>query len=209
VAEIAEQLSRSKSWVTMRLGLLEEMSSRIAEEIFAGRFPLYSYMYSLRPFLRLNGDGKREAEEFVVALSGKKLSVREIEQLAHGYFRGPESLREMIRQGHAGEVLSWSRQVPQDAEGCSERERILLGDLELVGKYMRRVTGKSVDRELKSPAFCAQAHLLTAGILGRERAFSDSVRQLHDRSGQAQSGVPAPPGRNEPARDRPPSSPEP
>jgi predicted transcriptional regulator len=206
VADIAEQLSRSKSWVSMRLGLLEEMTPRVQEEIFAGRFPVYSYMYTLRPFMRLNRADKQEVEEFVLAVSGQKLSVREMEQLAHGYFRGPQSMREMIQKGHADEVLAWMKQVPQHAEGCTERERILLRDLELVQKYMRRVMGKSLDPQLKSPAFCAQAHLLAAGILSRQRAFFDSVRQLHDRSGQAQSGVPAPPGWNESARDCSPSA---
>jgi predicted transcriptional regulator len=208
VGDIAEQLSRSKSWVSMRLGLLEEMSPRVQEEIFAGRFPLYPYMYTLRPFMRLNRTGKQELEEFVLAISGQNLSVREIEQLAHGYFRGPQSMREMIQNGHAGEVLAWMRQLPQDAEGCSERERILLRDLELVQKYIQRVMGKSLDPKLKSPAFCAQAHLLTAGILNRQRAFFDTVRQLHDRSGQAQSGVSAAPGWHEPAGDCSPSSPQ-
>src|SRR5437764_12989175 len=33
VAELAEQLSRSKSWVSMRLGLLAEMSPRVREKI--------------------------------------------------------------------------------------------------------------------------------------------------------------------------------
>jgi DNA-binding transcriptional MerR regulator len=209
VAEIAEQLSRSKSWVSMRLGLLEEMSPRVQEEIFAGRFPVYPYMYTLRPFMRLNLAGKQEVEEFVLAVSGQGLSVREIEQLAYGYFRGPQSLREMIQNGHAGEVLAWTRQVPQDAEGCSEWERILLRDLELVQKYMQRMMGKCLSPKLKSPAFFAQAHLLTAGILNHQRAFFDSVRQLHDRSGQAQGGVSAPPEWHEPAGDRSPSPPQP
>jgi hypothetical protein len=91
----------------------------------------------------------------VVSVSGQKLSLREIEQLVHGYFRGPQSMREMIQNGHAGEVLAWMKQVPRHAEGCSERERILLRDLEVVQKYMRRVMGKSLDPKLKSPAFCA------------------------------------------------------
>ena len=208
VADIAEQLWRSKSWVSMRLGLLEEMSLRLQEEIFAGRFPMYSYMYTLRPFMRLNRVGKQELEEFVLAVSGQKLSVREIEQLAHGYFRGPQSMREMIQNGHAGEVLAWMRQIPPDAEGCNEFERKLLRDLEIVHKYMQRVMGKSLHPKLQSPAFYAQAHLLTAGILNRQRAFFDSVRRMHDRSGQAQSGVSAPPGWHEPAGDRSPSSPQ-
>ena len=77
------------------------------------------------------------------------------------------------------------RQVPQSSDGCSEFERILLGDLELTQKYMQRVMGKSQDKRLESRAFHAQCHLLTAGILSRSRAFLDTLKQLHDRNGQA------------------------
>jgi hypothetical protein len=76
-------------------------------------------------------------------------------------------------------------QVPQSAEGCREFERILLGDLEVVQKYMQRVMGKSQDEKLKSRAFHAQSHLLTGGILSRARAFFHTLRQLYDRNGQA------------------------
>jgi len=185
VADLAERLARSKSWVSMRLGLIAEMSPRVREQIFRGAFPVYPYMYTLRPFMRLNGVRRQDIEEFVLALSGRKLSVRDLEQLAHGYFRGPASLRQAIREGHPGQVLEVMRQVPEDADGCNEFERVLLKDLELTAQYMRRVMGKSADRRLKTPAFHAQANLLTAGILSQTRAFSDSVRKLHDRSGQA------------------------
>ena len=77
------------------------------------------------------------------------------------------------------------KQVAEGPDGCSEFERVLLGDLEITQKYMQRVVGKSQDQRLKSRAFHAQCHLLTAGILSRTRAFSDSLRQLHDRNGQA------------------------
>jgi hypothetical protein len=77
------------------------------------------------------------------------------------------------------------RQVPQSPDGCNEFERVLLGDLELTQKYMQRVMGKSQDRRLASPAFHAQSHLLTAGILSRAPAFFQTLKQLHDRNGQA------------------------
>ena len=77
------------------------------------------------------------------------------------------------------------QQVPQSCEGCSEFERVLLGDLEITQKYMQRVMGKSQDARVHSRVFYAQSHLLTAGILSRARAFFHSLRQLHDRSGQA------------------------
>src|SRR5437588_4534665 len=209
VAEIAQQLSRSKSWVSMRLGLIAEMSPLVREQIFSGSFPVYAYMYTLRPFMRMNGVQKQEVQDFVVAVSGKKLSVREIEQLAQGYFRGPESFRESILNGHIGLALEWMRQEPEDPDGCNEFERVLLKDLELTEKYMQRVMGKSEDRRLKTPAFHAQANLLTAGILSQQRAFFDSVRQLHARSGQAQSGVSAPPGGHAHPRDGAPSAAQP
>ena len=194
VAEIAEQLSRSKSWVSMRLGLIGEMSPAVREKIFSGHFPVYPYMYTLRQFMRMNGVKKQDIEDFVVALSGKKLSVREIEQLAHGYFRGPASFREAIGQGHMAVALDWMGQVPEDPDGANEFERVLLNDLEITHKYMQRVMGKSEDRRLKTPAFLAQAHLLSAGMLNQSRAFFEVLRKLHDRSGQASSGISAPPG---------------
>jgi hypothetical protein len=203
VAEIAAELSRSKSWVSMRLGLIGEMSEKVQEKIFSGSFPIYPYMYTLRQFMRMNGIKKREIEEFVVAVSGKKLSVREIEQLAHGYFRGPESFREAIQQGHVGLPLQWMKQVPEDSDGCTEFERVLLKDLEITQKYMQRVMGKSEDRRLKTQVFHAQANLLTAGILSKARAFLETLRKLHDRSGQAQGDVSDAPGRHEPVRDCP------
>src|SRR6516225_5917122 len=131
VAEMGEQVSRSKSWVSMRLGLIGEMSPRVREKLFGGEFPVYAYMYTLRPFMRMNGVQKQEVEAFVVAVSGKKLSLREIEQLAHGYFRGPASFRETIQQGHVALALDWFGKVPEDADGCNEFERVLLKDLEI------------------------------------------------------------------------------
>ncbi len=42
VAEVAETLSRSKGWVSMRRSLLDEMSPTIQQILFRGGFPVYS-----------------------------------------------------------------------------------------------------------------------------------------------------------------------
>ena len=186
VAEIAAELSRSKSWVTMRLGLMAQMSEPVRQKLFTGAFPVYSYMYLTHQFMRMNGVKAQDIEQFVLAVSGQGLSVREVEQLAHGFFRGPESFRQEILKGNLALPLERMRQAPQSPDGCSEFERILLGDLELTQKYMQRVMGKSQQQEkLASRAFHAQSHLLTAGILSRSQAFFQTLRQLHDRNGQA------------------------
>jgi hypothetical protein len=186
VADIAAALSRSKGWVSMRLGLLAQMSEPVRRQLFAGAFPVYCFMYCLRQFMRLNGVSAEQVQEFILALSGKGLSVREIEQLAHGFFRGPASFREEIRKGNLALPLARMRQMPPNPDGCSEFERVLLGDLELTQKYMQRVMGKSQEQnKLTSRAFHAQCHLLSGGILSRSRAFFHTLRQLHDRNGQA------------------------
>jgi hypothetical protein len=201
VSDIAETLLRSKAWVTMRLGLLREMGPTIRETLFSGAFPVYSYMYTLRPFMRMNGDGGQEVEAFVGAVAGKKLSVREIEQLAHGYFRGPEWFRNEVREGNLALVLDRMKRVPDAPDGSNAFERVLLGDLELVGKYMQKTTTKSQDPRIQTRAFCAQANLLLAGILSRLSAFAQAMRSLHDRTAKAQGDLPPEPGGHGRARD--------
>jgi len=185
VSDIAEMLSRSKGWVSMRTGLMADMSDTVREKLFSGSFPVYSYMYTLRQFMRMNSVSRKQIDEFVVALSGKKLSSRDIEMLAHGYFRGPDSFREHVKSGNITLLLEHINQIPEETDGCNGFEQGLLKDLELSGRYMQKVTGKSQDPRLKNRSFYAQAHLLTAGILSCSNAFIESMRQLHDRSGQA------------------------
>jgi len=73
-ADVGEILSRSKGWVSMRRSLLKEMSQRVQEVLFRGGFPVYSYMVTLRPFMRMNGVGQDEIERFVQAVAGQRLS---------------------------------------------------------------------------------------------------------------------------------------
>ncbi len=185
VADLAQTLSRSKAWVSVRLGLIGEMSERVREKLFRGAFPVYSYLYTLRQVMRINGVKKEDVEAFVEALSGKGLSVRDIEQLAHGYFRGPAWFRTEILGGKFALALERIRAVPENAEGCNEFERVLLRDLEQAQKSMTRVSGKCADKRLTNRAFFAQANLLAGGILSRIGLFTKAVRELHDRSGEA------------------------
>lgn len=185
VAEVAATLSRSKGWVSMRRGLLEEMSPSIEEVLFRGAFPAYCYMYTLRPFMRMNAGGKERVERFVKAVAGKRLSVRDIELLAQAYFRGPASLREAIEGGKLGWSLDQLRSVPEDREGCTEQERVLLKDLQTLRKSIERVMAKCQDPRLASRAFYAQANLLAGGLLSILEPLGERMKEFYDRSGQA------------------------
>ena len=79
VSEIALRLQKSKSWVSVRLKTFSEMSEATKLSILEGRFPLYSYLYTLHPFRRLEGSASKfEMDEFIGITSGKGLSTREI-----------------------------------------------------------------------------------------------------------------------------------
>ena len=184
-ADVAEILLRSKAWVSMRRGLLKEMSVTVQEILFRGAFPVYSYMYTLRPFMRMNGVTSQEIERFMQGVAGARLSVREIEMLAQGYFRGPAALRQEIDQGNWKWSLEQMQAVGEDPEGCSDFERSLLRALERLLKSMGFVIANCDDQRLKTRAFYAQANLLVARVLSGQKSFFKKMEEFYDRSGHA------------------------
>jgi ParB/RepB/Spo0J family partition protein len=185
IADVAEMLARSKAWVSMRHNLLKEMSQTVQAVLFRGGFPVYSYMVTLRPFMRMNGVGQDEIERFVEAVAGGRLSVREIELLAHGYFRGPASLRQAIDQGNWKWSLQQMQTVPEDPAGCSDFERAWLRDLQRLLKLMQSLVTRCDDPRLQTRDFHAQANLLAASLLSRRESFFKKMEEFHDRSGHA------------------------
>ncbi|MBW1993718.1 MAG: chromosome partitioning protein ParB [Deltaproteobacteria bacterium] len=184
-AEIAVLLERSKAWVSVRSGIIHEMSDYVLDQIFKGRFPIYVYMYTLRPFMRINGVQVDDVNAFVRSVSGKNLSIRAIGLLANGYFRGPEALREQIKNGNITWALGRLKESHTIPSGCSQMESAMIRDLEILSKYMQRVSAKTKNPQYKTNAFFAQANLLTGGILRQTDAFLKSIRAFHDRTGQA------------------------
>ena len=180
--EIAESLEKSKSWVSMRTGLITEMSGYVKKTIFSGFFPAYAYMYCLRQFIRMNKVKQSDIDEFVKAVSGKNLSIRDIELLANAYFNGSEELREQIRKGNIKWELSRLKNKLMNSSGCTSHENQMLRDIEIVLKYMQRVIFKSDDPKLNSNSFFAQAEILSGGIIRQIEPFSKAIRRINDRS---------------------------
>ena len=180
--EIARDLEKSKAWVSVRTGIINEISDAVMKHMMRGKFPVYSYMYILRPFIRINKISRKDIDEFVDAVAGKNLSHREIELLANGYLRGSEDFRRQIREGDISWALNRIRQTSSSTNDCTDAENRMLKDLGITQKYMQRVTYKIQDTRLKSKAFYAQANLLSGGILRQISVFEKATRDFHDRS---------------------------
>ncbi len=183
--DIAGLLEKSKSWVSVRSGILGEMSEYVMKRVFEGDFPVYSFMYTLRQFIRMNAIPKQDIDEFVKAVSGKGLSIRDIELLATGFFKGSYDFRQQIKKGKITWGLKRLKESASETTECTKAEQKMLRDLELVQGYMQRITYRVKDDRLGNDAFHAQATLLVKGILKIVDSFSKAVREFHDRCEQA------------------------
>jgi len=166
------------------------MSECVVENIFNGKFPVYSFMYTLRQFMRINSVKKEEIDEFVKSVAGKGLSIRDIEILANGYFKGGEDIRQQIKNGNISWGLSRLKETSVQIKDCTQVEQRMLKDLEITQKYMQRVINRSKDDRYKTASFYAQANLLTGGILRQMNIFFESIKEFHDKSGQTSSDLP-------------------
>lgn len=182
--EIAGHLERSPAWVCVRSGIMDEMSETVKDAVFSGKFPVRSYMYNLRLFTRVNSIKKSEIDIFVKSVSGKGLSTRDIEILVYGYFRGGNELKKQITQGN----IDWTLKQMKKSNVCSssdenslnELERNAINDLELVQKYMEKISSGIKDVKLNSPPFLATAHLLVEGILSKINIFTKNMEEFYD-----------------------------
>lgn len=191
VRDIARLVERSPAWVSVRLGMIREISEGVRNEIFSGRFPARSYMYTLRQFTRVNKVKQTEVDTFVKAVSGKGLSIRNLDMLAYGFFRGGDALREQIKKGNLDWTLAQLRRSDalrsHEASSLSEIEQRVLRDLELTQKYMARVLYGVTDARLKERSFFLQAHLLIEGILSKASVFIQTLKVFHDQKREAKS----------------------
>ena len=188
-SEIANLLERSKSWVSVRLGIISDMSERVMEKILNGQFPAYSYLYTIRQFMRINGTKKEEIEEFVNSVSAKNLSIRDIDLLAHGYFEGSDDLRQQIKDGNISWSLDCLKETSNSGNNCTESERRMLRNLENIRYLMNKIAYQSNDSRLKSPSYYAQANLVTGKILKKILGFKHSLEELYDRTEKKRCGV--------------------
>lgn len=188
VAEIASRLQRSKSWVNVRLQVLGEMSPVVVDAIISGKFPLYSYVYTLRPLRRLRGsESKKEVDKFVTNISGKNLSVRDIELLSEGYFRGGAKLKQEIENGNIGWCLGEMKQRA-DAKSSlpssfNETEKRTIRDLEFLSQLLGRLPLRLTHRDLKSAEFFAESVVIVGGLVSLWPEFINNLRNFYDRCG--------------------------
>jgi len=183
IKQIALHLERSPAWVSVRLGMIQEMTTIVRKAVFSGQFPVRAYMYNLRKFTRVKKVPKKEIDAFVQAVAGKSLSTRDIETLAYGYFHGGDYLKEQIEQGNLEFTIKQLRckYLLSEDHTLGLQEQRVIKDLELVQKYMSSVRNTLADKCLCSKSFFRAADLLVEGILSKLHGFKSHLQDFHDK----------------------------
>lgn len=205
IAEIARRLERSPPWVSARLGLTTELTPLIGAKIMSGAFPMHAYLASIRPLTRVSKVQVTEVEDFVRATAGKGLSVRDLDILAKGYFKGGEDFRHQVQKGDLRWCLDALRQTADGgaAAASTEQERKLLISLEIVQRNIRRLPAALSAATAPSPAFLAEAHLLCGGTLRFIQLFTQAIKDFYDRTRPQESRLCDAQKRRSDPRDQP------
>jgi len=91
--QLAQRFDVSKSWVSRRLGLVQQLPDFVQKAVRDGHIVAHAAMKFLLPLARANGD---DARRLCQAVSGLKLSTRQFGMLYTAYRRADEANRELI-----------------------------------------------------------------------------------------------------------------
>lgn len=186
VREIASRLERSTGWVSSRLGILKEFGPKAWDAVFKGQVAPSALLYTLRPFRRLNKENKLDIDEFVEVIAKKDLGHRDIEILAHGWFKGGLELRDQIKNGDLAWTLGKAKDLASPTvnavnEGLTEKEGRVVSDLVILQKYMGRVINTLPFIKGETPLYRSRAGLLAKGILDKQTHLTQVLETLRGR----------------------------
>ena len=128
LGSVAERLVRSKSWVSKRLALVEELPEWMAEEVASGRLGAHAAANYLVPLTRVNGEQGRVLAE---RIRGLGLTNRQLGEIYAGYRKaGPETRRRIVEDP----ALFLKAAAAAEADGAlSDKQNRCLKNLTIIG----------------------------------------------------------------------------
>jgi hypothetical protein len=188
IYDIATGLGRSPSWVSMRLGMIGELSALVRGKIMSGAFPARAYMYGIKGFTRVNKISAECVDSFVEAVSGKGINTRDLIMLSKAYFTGGKTTVQLILEGdthRAIKMLACKAGVGSTrGTTLTEVQHSFVADLEIIAKSMGRIVGSGVAKNSMTPLYMHEVNIWSATICKNLKVFSTIIRELYDYSGR-------------------------
>jgi predicted transcriptional regulator len=185
-SEIALQLDCSPAWVSLRTNLLNNMSEVIREAIFSGKFPIRSYMYTLRKFTRVKNIKQKDLDKLVLSISSKSLSSRDADKIIEAYFSGGKNLKKEICHGDPEWALKQFKLqkvvIPSSNWDEKKNDNTFIDSLTILQNYITRVS-KEIDaaENSLSKAEESEACLLICGICKTINELEKQLRIFYDK----------------------------
>lgn len=186
IYDIAKKLDRAPSWVSMRLGMLKDLTPFVRKKIMSGAFPARVYMYSIKGFTRVNMVPKERIETFVNAVSGKKIGTRDLTILSEAFFSGSKTTEKLLSGGNVREALELIKK--ESAEIAADNQfthfqRSLLQSLKNIASDMFSLVRNSSKISYENRLFSQDVHIWSSAVQKYLHIFTSTIKELYDRSG--------------------------
>jgi hypothetical protein len=202
LSAIASFLGCSVAWVSLRHGLLEQMSLTVRRLILAGKLPLRCWLYAMRPFTRVKGVDQTVVDRLVCAVAGKALSTRQLFLLTHAYFTGSPLIRQKIEDGHLQQVLAALRGMALDDPARRTPDGQIIEELGQARCCIDRLIAILPKAQAGDEAICLESNIIAGAILRSMRNFVHIVKEYYDRTGQKSGSAGDAPGGHAQEKDR-------
>ena len=192
IYDIASKLERSPSWVSLRLGMLKEITPLVREKIMTGAFPARVYMYSIKGFTRVNRESSERVETFVKAVSGKKLGTRDLTILSDAFFSGSKTTEKLLSEGNVRQALRLIKNEPEEVTADNQlnyHQRSVLQCLKHITSDMFSLVRNSSKVSFENQLFSQDVHIWSSAIQRYLDIFTSTIKELYDRSGTEDSST--------------------
>lgn len=203
IYDIAQRLDRSPAWVSVRLGVLDDLTPLLRDKILSGAFPVRAYLYGIKGFTRVNNIGKDRVDSFVGAVSGKGLSTRELFVLSRAFFTGGNIIERLVLEGDAHRAL---RMLTIDTDGSDDASltdhgRLFIKDLQSITALISGIAAKGGSMNMQRGSISQYVNIWSNAILMRLPDFTVMIKELYDRSGPGKCSAHPVPSGGEPQGD--------
>ena len=171
-SELARRFDRTKSWVSRRLSLVEELPGAVQDRVRSGRIVAHAAMKYLVPLARANA---QDCLVLAEAISGHPpMSTRDVGQLYTGWLGGSKKTRQLVLSSPWVYLRAQRQRRAEPHDQSPGRQ--LLSDLDALGRVARRahhrllkgLSAHLMDEERRQLAAClSQAKADSAALFER------------------------------------------
>jgi len=136
--ELARRFDRTTSWVSRRLGLVNELPASVQEHVRAGAIGAHAAMKYLVPLARAN---EADCTRLCTAIARERVTSRQMGELYAAYVAAGVTGREMVVT-QPMMVLRARAEAAAEREGNKRPVELLLEDLSIVGAVARRARAR-------------------------------------------------------------------